>query len=59
VKKADLDLKVKVDDEELRDAIDLIREHNVDRPNIVFKDNDSVMVTINYWNSEQKEEEVR
>ena len=56
MKKADLDLKVKVDDEELRDTIDLIREHNVDRPNIVFKDNDSVMVTINYWNSESKEE---
>lgn len=59
MKKQDLELEVKVDDKELQYAIDLIREHNIDRPNIVFRNNDSVMVTINYWNSEQKEEEVR
>ena len=58
MKKQDLELEVKVDDEELQYAIDLIRDYNIGRPNIVFRNNDSVMVTINYWSSDLKKEEV-
>lgn len=54
--KQDLELDIKVDDEELQAAIDKIREYNLDKPNITFRNNDNVMVTINYWNSESKEE---
>ena len=56
--KEKLEFGIEVNDEELQDAVDKIREHNVSRPNIIFRNNDNVMVTINYWNNEPKDEEV-
>lgn len=52
----DLNLKINVDDEELQDTADILKEINESRPNITVRNNESVYVTINYWNEPVKDE---
>lgn len=53
----DLNVKINVDDEQLQDAADTLEAIVNDRPNITIRNNDTVNVTINYFNATAKEDE--
>lgn len=53
--KASLDFKVNIDDEGLEDTVDMLREATDLLPNITIRNNESVYVTINYFNTPAKE----
>ena len=53
--KADINLKVNVDDEELEDTVDMLREVTDLLPSITIRNNEQVYVTINNFNTTAKE----
>lgn len=53
--KANIDLKVNIDDEGLEDTVDMLREATELLPNITIRNNEQVHVTINYFNTTAKE----
>ena len=54
-----IDLKINIDDEQLQDTADMLKEINDNRPNITVRNNENVYVTINYFNEPAKEDETR
>lgn len=50
-----INFKIEVDDEELQDAVDILKEVNDSKPNITIRDNVNVYVTINNFNEPEKE----
>lgn len=50
-----LDIKVNVDDEELQDMANILKEINDTKPNITIRNNQNVYVTINNFNEPEKE----
>lgn len=50
-----INFKIEVDDEQLQDAVDILKEVNDSKPNITIRDNVNVYVTINNFNEPEKE----